>query len=190
MHCPARTTKARALDNPALALRWGTSFSLCYPARQETKPLNLLWAHLKDLTMPASSMGNTNHSPAPTKTRLKHLLICTEGKSLSPGLSQQLQMPVCFIWGQPAEPHYGHENHSFHKRWTGAPEQFICPRFLDGKLDQPTKVRLSQSESEREKGRRSTRMREVGKTASSHQNATACPKPSNQALTLHINRKK
>lgn len=140
--------------------------------------------------MPASTVGNLKHSPAPAKTRLKCLLVCTGGKSRNPGLSRQLQMfqrPVCFIWGQPAEPHHGQENSIysiFHRRSIMVPENSVCSRFLDGKLDQPTKkVSLPQRESEWEKGRKSKeRMREVGDTASSHQKATACPKTQQQSL--------
>lgn len=92
-------------------LCWG-KFSLSYPAGQENKLLNLLWAHLQDSVVPASPAGNPNHRPAPAKTRLKHFPVCTEGKSLSSGLShwlQMFQMSVCFIWGQPPEPQHSQE---------------------------------------------------------------------------------
>lgn len=127
LHGPAaRTIKPQALDSTALALLRGTSFSLRYPAGQENKLLNPLWAHLQDLIIPASTVGNPNHPPAPAKTRLKCLLVCTEGKSRNPGLSrwlQMFQMPACFTWGQPPEPHHSQENSSSHRRLIIAPEK-------------------------------------------------------------------
>lgn len=117
-HSLARTIKAQALDSQHwLCCR--AYHSLCYPAGQENEPLNLFWAHLQDLMVPASTVGNQNHSPAAAKMKLMHILVCTEGKSLSAGLSrllQMFQMPACFIWGQPPEPQHGQENLSFHRR--------------------------------------------------------------------------